>query len=405
MSGSQSRLSVPGVASVRSQSGCVIAPGATIGILGGGQLGRMFCLAARRMGYGVQIFGDTPDSPAGQIADRTWPAPFQDHAQLRLFAEQVDAVTYEQENIPVETVEVLRERVPVRPAVGLLAAAQHRIREKTAIRSIGIATADFHRITSARDLSMALADFQHTGILKTVTLGYDGKGQARIAPGTDIPALWSSFGVSEAILEREISFAHELSVVAARFADGTVVPFQATLNQHVNHILDLSVSPSPAIEPRVMQEACDVAAAILEHFGVVGVICVEYFLTTSGRLLVNEIAPRPHNSGHLTIDACQSSQFEQQVRAVCGLGSGDVRQRQPAAMVNLLGEHLAAATPERWQAVFARPEVNVHLYGKAQARTGRKMGHLTVLADTAAAAAAAALSARSVLTGAGSLHE
>lgn len=377
----------------------VIAPGATIGMLGGGQLGRMFASAARQFGYGVQVFGDLPDSPAGQLSDRVWTATFDDQQQLRQFAERVQVVTYEQENIPLQTLQTLEPLVAVRPGARLLQAAQHRLLEKSSLRSIGIPTADFFRITSPQELAQRVAEFGGSGILKTVTLGYDGKGQARITPESSLPAVWSSLGVAEAILEREIQFTHEISVVAARFLDGQVVAYQPALNHHVNHILDVSVSPSPLIAERTAAQATEMAAAILEHFDAVGVLCVEFFVTASGDLLVNEIAPRPHNSGHLTIDACLCSQFEQQLRAVCGLPSGDVRQLRPAAMINLLGDHLLDVTPERWRAVFARPGVAVHLYGKAEARRGRKMGHLTVVADTAAAAEAEARAARALLMG------
>lgn len=364
----------------------VVPPGSTIGMLGGGQLGRMFAIAARQCGYGVQIFGDPQNSPAGQVSDRSWPSAFTDHDALRQFAEHVDVVTYEQENIPVATVETLLQHVPVFPGPDLLRASQHRLLEKSSLRGIGIPTADFLKITSATELQSGVAQFGGDAILKTVTLGYDGKGQARINSKSDFGTIWQSFIVSEAILEKVVPFAHELSIVASRFTDGTCSFFPPVLNHHENHILDVSISPSPLISERQTHEAQQIARAILEHFNVIGVLCVEFFATHEGTLLVNEIAPRPHNSGHLTINACRSSQFEQQVRAVCGLGTGDVAMQTPAVMLNLLGDHLINASPQAWKKVFAHPEIHVHMYGKSEIRPGRKLGHLTVVGNDVVAA-------------------
>lgn len=360
----------------------VLAPGATLGMLGGGQLGRMFAIAARQCGYQICVFGDPADSPAGQVADHSFANKFSDEAALLEFAKQVDVVTYEQENIPVPTVEFLRQHVDVYPGPELLKASQHRLLEKTSMRTIGIATADFLRIDSVDSLRKGITEFGGDAILKTVTLGYDGKGQARIKSGADFDKIWSSFKVSEAILESVVNFAFELSIVASRFGDGTCAFYPPVLNHHVNHILDVSISPSSMISPAMAKQAEEMARGILEHFDVIGVLCVEFFATHDGRLLVNEIAPRPHNSGHLTINACRSSQFEQQFRAVCGLPSGDVTLKRPAAMINLLGDHLMNAIPEKWRSVFELPNVHVHMYGKAEARSGRKMGHLNVTAES-----------------------
>ncbi len=375
----------------------VLPPGATIGMLGGGQLGRMFALVARQFGYSIQVFGDLPDSPCGQVSDRVWNQPFADERSLDEFARSVDVVTYEFENIPVSTASYLAERVEVRPGVELLRASQHRLLEKNGLRAIGIPTADFLRITSPEELRDGVLKFGGSGILKTVTMGYDGKGQAKLNQNSDFPAIWKTFGVAEAILEQEIRFDCEISVVGSRFPDGSIHCFQPSLNYHENHILDLSVTPAPVINSRVTQEAKLLTSAILEHFDVIGVLCVEFFLSQDGSLLVNEIAPRPHNSGHLTIDACASSQFEQQLRAVCGLPSGDVTQHQPAAMINLLGDHLQVADSDCWKRVFGLRNVHVHMYGKSEARIGRKMGHLTALAETGEAAESLARHARSIL--------
>lgn len=359
----------------------VVSPGSSIGMLGGGQLGRMFAIAARQCGYRIHIFGDPQDSPAGQVSDQSWSSPFTDYDALRQFARHVDVVTYEQENIPVATVEALLEHVSVFPGPELLRASQHRLLEKTSLRRIGIPTADFLKISSAVELQQGIAEFGGDAILKTVTLGYDGKGQARIRSDSNCEAIWKSFNVPEAILEKVVQFTHELSIVASRFADGTCSFFPPVLNHHENHILDVSISPSPLISERQTLDAQQMARAILEHFHVIGVLCVEFFATSDGRLLVNEIAPRPHNSGHLTINACRSSQFEQQLRAVCGLASGDVSMRTPAVMLNLLGEHLQHQSPAAWKNVFAHPNIHVHLYGKSEIRPGRKLGHLTVVGD------------------------
>lgn len=368
-------------------------------MLGGGQLGRMFALAARQSGYRVIVFGDPDDSPAGQVSDQCFDAPFRDLDALRAFAKMVDVVTFEQENIPVATVEALQEIVPVHPGPDLLRASQNRLLEKTSLRQIGIPTADFVRVTSAAELRQAIVRFGGDAILKTVTLGYDGKGQARVRSTSNCDEIWNQLLVNEAIVERVVDFAFELSIVASRFGDASCAFFAPVLNHHVNHILDVSVSPSPLITEVQSLSATDIARAVLEHFRVVGVLCVEFFATTDGQLIVNEIAPRPHNSGHLTIDACRSSQFEQQLRAVCGMPSGDVSVLRPAAMVNLLGEHLQDATAERWKSVFAMPGVHVHLYGKSEARIGRKMGHLTATDETAAKAERLVRAARDCLQG------
>ena len=368
-------------------------------MLGGGQLGRMFAIAARQCGYRIITFGDPSDAPAGQVSDLSIPAKFSDEDALRKFAAQVDVVTYEQENIPVPTVELLLQHVPVFPGPELLRASQHRLLEKTSLRKIGIPTANFAGVQSAEELKAAVANFGGDAILKTVTLGYDGKGQARVRSTDDLDAVWKKFAVEEAIVEQIVDFSFELSIVASRFGDGTCAFYPPVRNDHVNHILDVSVSPADNISLALTADAIQVARAILEHFDVIGVLCVELFATADGKLVVNEIAPRPHNSGHLTIDACRSSQFEQQFRAVSGLASGNVEMRSPAAMANLLGDHLFDATPERWSAVFAMPNIHVHMYGKAEARTGRKMGHLTATAATAKAAEELVVAARRKLQG------
>ncbi len=374
-----------------------LAPGATLGMLGAGQLGRMFALAAREAGYRIAVYGGGPESPCGQVSDVCFDRSFDDQQSLREFAAAVDVISYEYENIPLAAVEFLQTLVPVFPDSRLLRIAQHRLLEKRSLQEIGIPTAAFTEVRDADDLRRGLQQFGGQGILKTATMGYDGKGQVRINGDVDAEQMLQRFAGVELILEEIISFQLELSVVAAGFAGGQSRLFAPVVNHHVNHILDCSRTPDARLTPQVVEEAGKIATRILEHFGVIGVFCVEFFLTDNGRLLVNELAPRPHNSGHLTIEGCAASQFEQQYRAICGLPAGAVMAARPAVMLNLLGDHLVHATPERWQQVFAMTDLHVHLYGKLELRSGRKMGHLTALADDVDEAESIARSARKVL--------
>jgi 5-(carboxyamino)imidazole ribonucleotide synthase len=363
-----------------------LIPGETLGMLGGGQLGRMFALAARPFGYRIAVYGDPEGSPCGQVSDRSYAARYDDFESLAEFANGVSVVSYETENVSLAAVEFLEQRVPVFPNSALLRVSQHRLLEKSALRAIGIPTADFLRITSVAEATAGVEAMGGEGILKTVTMGYDGKGQARVRNVGEAEAAWLSLGVTEAILERVIPFDFELSIVGARFADGSCHFYTPTANTHVNHILDVSICPSPLINAAMAEDARSIARAILEHFGVIGVLCVEFFAVSGGRLLVNEIAPRPHNSGHWTIEACAASQFQQQFRAVAGLAAGDTAARGAAVMVNLLGDHLENLTVDGWRAATAVPGAAVHLYGKSEARKGRKMGHITALGADAAQA-------------------
>lgn len=374
-----------------------LAPGAVLGMLGAGQLGRMFAVAARQAGYRVAVFGGGPDSPCGQVSDFCFDKSFADSAALEEFAAVVDVVSYEYENIPLDAVKFLEQRVPVYPDSNLLQTAQHRLLEKRAMRSIGIPTADFVAVNSAEDLQAGLSEFGGEGILKTATLGYDGKGQQRLDSSCDVQQVYASFNGVELILESIVPFELELSIVACGFADGTRKFFTPSVNHHVNHILDCSVAPAAQLSTELVQRAEQIAAAILDHFQVIGVLCVEFFMTADQQLLVNEIAPRPHNSGHLTIESTAASQFEQQFRAVSGLPSGNVRPLRPAVMLNLLGDHLEHATADAWREVFGLEDVHVHMYGKQEARRGRKMGHLTVLDDVLENAEKRARQARRIL--------
>ena len=348
------------------------------------------------MGYRVHVLSPDDDTPTGQVADVEVSAAYEDLDAVARFARQVDVVTFEFENVPVETIDVVDRYVPVRPNGRILHTTQHRLREKACLRNAGLPVAPFHAIRSLEDLQAATEMLGDATILKTASWGYDGKGQIRIEPGADLPAVWSSLNTNEAILEQRIDFQCELSVVVARGADSQVACYQPITNVHRNQILDLSVSPG-SIPPPVSDAAMDIARVIMESLDVVGVLCLEFFLTQSGDLLINELAPRPHNSGHLTIDAHVTCQFEQQVRAVCGLPLGSTAQLRPAAMVNLLGDQWHAGEPW-WANACALPDVKLHLYGKRAPRPGRKMGHLTALAETAAAAATLAQKARRSLS-------
>ncbi|MBA2503458.1 MAG: 5-(carboxyamino)imidazole ribonucleotide synthase [Pyrinomonadaceae bacterium] len=375
----------------------VVPPNSTIGVLGSGQLGRMFTMAARRMGYLVHTFSPETDTPTGQIADLEITAAYEDFDAVRRFAAGVDVVTFEFENIPIETIEVVNERVPVRPGGRVLHTTQHRVREKTFLSRCGFPVTPFRRVTSGEDLMRAIDELGTPCVLKTADWGYDGKGQRKIDSREDAPAAFRALNCAEAVLEKFINLECEISVVAARGSEGEVVSYEVSKNDHSRHILDTSITPAP-VAPEIAARATEIAVSVVEELGVVGVLCVEFFLARDGGLYVNELAPRPHNSGHWTVDACVTSQFEQQLRAVCDLPLGAVRMLQPAAaMVNLLGDLWAAGEPD-WATLCAMPEVKLHLYGKRAARLGRKMGHLTALAGTSGRALEIVLEARGRLT-------
>ena len=373
-----------------------ILPGETLGILGSGQLGRMFTLAARRMGYWVHTFSPETDTPTGQVADLEVVGAYDDLDAVRAFAQQVRVVTFEFENVPARTVEALAEIVPVRPNGTALHVAQNRGREKSFLATHGIPCAPFRAIASLAELQAALGELGTPAILKTAGFGYDGKGQVRIHAFSEAEAAWAELGGQPCVLEGFVSFEREVSVVAARGAGGDFAQYGLIENAHVGGILDISVCPPSDIPLSTTQEAVAITRTIMEALEVVGVLCVEFFLTVDGKLLVNEMAPRPHNSGHLTIEAHVTSQFEQQLRAVCGLPLGSTERLRSAAMANLLGEVWEDGTPD-WRTALALPNVHLHLYGKAEARPGRKMGHLTALGDTPEEAAERVRQARAAL--------
>ncbi len=372
-----------------------ILPGATVGVLGSGQLGRMFAIAARRMGYRVHTLSPEDDTPTGQVADVEINAAYDDLDAVRRFARQVSVVTFEFENVPAETAAAAAECTLVRPAGSVLHTTQHRLREKTFLRSNGFPVAPFAAVRSAEELDRAVREIGLPAVLKTAGWGYDGKGQIKLAQLADIEGVWSRLGTDEAVLEGWVDFECEASVVAARGVDGSLVDYGLIANTHQNHILDVSLAPAP-LPQRIVSDAVAMTQAVLEKLDVVGVLCVEFFVATDGSLVINELAPRPHNSGHLTFDAAVTSQFEQQLRAICGLPLGLTKLMCPAAMANILGDVWQDGEPD-WRALCACPNVKLHLYGKAAPRPGRKMGHLTALADEPAAALRDVLAAREAL--------
>jgi len=372
-----------------------ILPGATIGVLGSGQLGRMFAMAARRMGYRVHTLSPDDDTPTGQVADVEVTAPYEDLDAIRAFAAAVDVVTFEFENVPAGAVEVAAQHAPVRPSGHVLHITQQRAREKGYLADEGFPVTPFAHVRTADDLRVAIATIGTPAVLKTASFGYDGKGQRRVDRAADAEAAWTAMGGVESVLERFIAFDREVSMIVARGATGWITTYGLIENTHERHILDTSVYPA-RVEERVERRAAGIVRALAERLDLVGALCVEFFLTVDGELLINELAPRPHNSGHLTIDACVCSQFEQQLRAICALPPGSTELLRPAAMVNLLGDLWAAREPD-WAAACLLPGVKLHLYGKAQPRPGRKMGHITALAGSTDAALELARRARAAL--------
>ena len=354
-------------------AGKVLPPGSTIGIIGGGQLGRMTAQAAARLGYRCHIFATQTDSPAEQVCGRATIGDYDDDAALDGFAAAVDVATFEFENIPAEAVRRVAAAKPVLPRPEILEITQDRLREKDFLRSIDVATAVYREISDVAALSRAMRDFGYPAVLKSVRMGYDGKGQVSIGPETRSEEAWQRMGGAIGILESFVDFSCEISVIVARGRNGAWATYPPVENQHVKHILDTTIAPARiAAETAMRAEA--IARHIAEKLDLVGVLAVEMFVLPSGDVLVNELAPRPHNSGHWTIDACVTSQFEQLVRALCGLPLGSVDHYCDAVMKNLLGRDV-----ERWREVLADPLAKLHLYGKHEVQPGRKMGHVTRL--------------------------
>jgi 5-(carboxyamino)imidazole ribonucleotide synthase len=373
-----------------------ILPPATIGVFGSGQLGRMLALAARPLGYRVHTFSPDVDSPTGMVSDREVSAAYDDLDAVRDFVQGVDVVTFEFENVASAVAEIAAEEdVPVRPGGHVLHVTQHRLLEKQFLADAGIPVAPFVPVHSLDHLQQGIAEIGLPAVLKTASFGYDGKGQAKIETVEEIEAAWDIIGHQESILEAFVPFAHEISVVAARGVGGGFASYGAIENIHRNHILDISIAPA-RVPLSVAARAVDLTQVVIEQLDVVGVLCVEFFVTADGQLLVNELAPRPHNSGHLTVNNAITSQFEQQARAACGLPLGCTDFLRPAVMVNLLGDLWQDGTPN-WAAALGKPGIKLHLYGKHDARPGRKMGHLTALADTMEEALENAVTARDAL--------
>ncbi len=373
-----------------------LVPNSTIGVFGSGQLGRMFAIEARKMGYRVHTFSPDADTPTGHISDVETTASYNDLDAVRKFASTVDVVTFEFENVPAVTVEAAAEYVQTHPKGEILHVTQNRLREKTFLSTNGFPVAPFRHIKVIDDLYRATVDLGFPSVLKTAGFGYDGKGQSKLNQPDDIESSFAAMNGTEAVLEAFIEFEKEVSVVCARGQDGSFAHYGVIENVHKNHILDVSFAPGN-VSAKVTKEAVEIARSIAEVFGYVGTMCVEFFLTTDEKLIVNEIAPRPHNSGHLTFGPCVTSQFEQQVRAVCGLPLGSTEFYQPAAMANILGDVWASGEPD-WAAALAIPNVQLHLYGKSDPRPGRKMGHLTATGISAGKAAENVRSARRRLT-------
>jgi len=351
----------------------MLPPGSTVGILGGGQLGRMTALAAANLGYRTHIFVNEPDSPAVQVSAAATIAPFGDAAALARFAAAVDVATCEFENVPAAALRRLAAKRPVLPRPEIIEIAQDRLREKTFLRSIGVATAEFRAVDRPAELDAAVRDFGRPAVLKTIRLGYDGKGQVMIGAEMEAAEAWRRMGAPHGILEGFVDFACEISVVLARASDGSLAAYPAVENRHVNHILHTTIAPA-RIVPGIAAEADAVARHIAERLDLVGVLAVEMFVTRAGKIVVNELAPRPHNSGHWTIDACVTSQFEQLVRTICGLPLGAAERHSDAVMTNLLGRDV-----ENWRAALDDPDAKLHIYGKKKIQPGRKMGHVTRL--------------------------
>ena len=353
----------------------MILPGATLGLLGGGQLGRMFTIAARTMGYEVIVLDPDTESPAATFATEHLCAPYTDTDALARLARECAAVTTEFENVPATSLESIAQHIPVRPSADNIRIARDRILEKMTIRDIGLKTVEYHVILTREDFESALQAISLPAILKTATLGYDGKGQIMISQPSDLDTAFYTLGAKPCVLEQRIDLASEISIVLARSICGHIEVFTAAENRHTNGILDISIIPA-RVNPTVASNAEKMARMLAEELDYCGVLTVEFFVDKDDRLMINEMAPRPHNSGHFTLDACQTDQFQQQVRTLCGYRPGKADLASSAVMVNILGDAWQQGTPA-WSDLLVNPGVFLHLYGKKEPRKGRKMGHFT----------------------------
>jgi 5-(carboxyamino)imidazole ribonucleotide synthase len=356
-----------------ADQGQIIPPGSVIGLLGGGQLGRMAAMAAARLGYKTHVYCPPGDNPAPQVASASTIAAYDDNAALARFAAAVDVVSFEFENVPSAAAQALAAIKPTRPSPRVLHICQDRLREKDFLATIKVPTTRYMEVARAESLERAVREIGYPAVLKSAQFGYDGKGQVRIGPETKLEEAWAQMGAPLGILEGYVDFRLELSVIAARTLDGSVATYAPVENQHRNHILDTTIVPA-RIKPEIAMRAEAIGQHIATELGLVGIVAVEMFVTQNDEVLVNELAPRPHNSGHWSIDGAVTSQFEQFIRAICGLPLGSAERHSDAVMKNLLGDEI-----EGWREILAEPGAKLHLYGKSHARPGRKMGHVTRL--------------------------
>ncbi len=376
----------------------VILPPAMLGMLGGGQLGRFFVIAAHEMGYKVTVLDPDQNSPAGQIADVHLCAKFDDINALNTLANSCAAISTEFENVPARSLEILAKSTVVRPSAECVAIAQHRVSEKNFLQKAGLPVAPFVVINSAADFPQD-GDALYPAILKVARFGYDGKGQARVKNNAEAQQAFANLGGEECVLEKMLNLDYEVSVVLARDATGNIAAFPTVENSHLNGILDVTIAPARSVslvDQSINSQAQQLAAKLAEKLNYIGVLGVEFFVC-DGQLIVNEMAPRPHNSGHYTIDACVTNQFEQQVRVMTGLPLGDARLHSQAVMVNLLGDIWHDNTEPAWLVALSQPKLKMHLYRKHEARTGRKMGHFTVIGEDGQALLEVAMQIRSAL--------
>ncbi|MES2677677.1 MAG: 5-(carboxyamino)imidazole ribonucleotide synthase [Pseudomonadota bacterium] len=351
----------------------ILKPNSTIGIFGGGQLGRMACGAAHELGYRTIIFSDVENSPASFVTNQTIVADYADQKALQKFADQIDIATFEFENIPVAAVEFVAAQKPVYPSADVLKITQNRLHEKDFLNQIGVKTADYLAINSLVDLQNGAQKFSHQGVLKTTTMGYDGKGQQVLKAQSDLKGIWENFSGAKLILEKFVDFSSEISVIVARNIQGEIACYQPLTNIHKNGILDRSFYPAK-ISAKTAQNAVEIASSIAHKLDLIGILAVEFFVLQDGNLLVNELAPRPHNSGHFSMDASNTSQFEQLIRAISGLPLGDVDFHCQGHMQNLIGEDVLQI-----DAHLENKKAKLHLYGKDKIAAGRKMGHINFL--------------------------
>ena len=374
----------------------MILPNTTLGVLGGGQLGRMFTLAAYSMGYRVVVLDPDPHSPAGLIADQHIKANYRDHAALQMLGDECAAVTTEFENVPAESMDYLEKFCAVRPNAEAVRIAQDRIREKTFVQDHGLATTAFAAIYEDADIVAAIETLTAPLLMKTASLGYDGKGQVQVNTLAEARSAFEQLGNAACVLEEMVDLEREISVILARSINGQTSVYPVGENRHVNGILDTTIVPA-TIDATLGEQAIDMATRLADTMDYCGILAVEFFCTRQGELLINELATRPHNSGHYTVDACTTSQFEQQVRMMCGLPPADTQMLSPVVMTNLLGDIWKDGEPD-WQQVLNEPQAHLHLYGKKEARPGRKMGHINCLAADVEQALATTARIRSALS-------